>query len=115
MSKAEKEPIYNHSGILPVEYKVLVQVKSDDVNDQGERVLESGIVIPRQETEREEMARVEGLLIDIGGNAFEDWRGRQPKPGDVVLIAKYAGMVCKGRDEEEYRLCSDKDIAAIMR
>ena len=118
MSEVHNLPVadlYNQSGIIPVEYKVLVQIKSDDLNEKGERVLGSGIIIPSQTTEREEMAKVEGVLIDVGGNAFEDWSGLKPEPGTKVLISKYAGMTCKGQDDQEYRLCSDKDIAAILR
>lgn len=104
----------NESGIVPVEYKVLVKVQSANKNEHGEEVTASGLVIPKQLTEREEMAKVEGVLIDLGGNAFADWNGRKPKPGETVLISKYAGMTCKGVDEKEYRLCNDKDIAAIV-
>jgi len=104
----------NTSGIQPVEFKVLVVVKSADVNERGERVLASGLIIPKQETEREEMANTEGVLIAVGGNAFEDWSGPIPIPGAKVLISKFSGMMCKGVDGKEYRLCNDKDIAAVL-
>lgn len=110
----EVRSLRNESGILPVEYKVLVKVKASKKNKYGEEVTESGLVIARRTTEREEIAKVEAELIDVGGNAFEDWKGRIPKPGDSVLIAKYAGMVSKGANGEEYRLINDKDIAAIL-
>lgn len=110
-----KDKFFNRSGILPVEYKVLVKIKSDDKTEYGESKTKGGIIIAKQTTEREEMAKVEGTLIDIGGSAFDDWKGLVPKPGDQVLIAKYAGSVVEGLDEEEYRLCSDKDIAAIIK
>lgn len=109
-----EKPLHNESGIIPVEYKVLVKVATSNKNEFGEEVTESGIIVSKQTTEREEMAKVEGLLIDIGGNAFTDWTGRKPKPGDTVLISKYAGMTCEGMDEKEYRLCNDKDISAIL-
>ena len=31
-----------------------------------------------------------------------------------ILIGKYAGLVTPGKDDQEYRLCNDKDIGAIM-
>ena len=111
---AEEQVLQNKSGIVPVEYKVLIKVQTTNKNDKGEEVTDSGIVIPKQTTEREEMAKVEGTLIDFGGSAFSDWHGRSPKAGETVLISKYAGMTCKGVDKEEYRLCNDKDIAAIV-
>lgn len=103
----------NTSGIVPYEYKVLVKVKPSNKNANGEEVTKGGIVIAKQTTEREEMAKIEAVLIDFGGNAFEDWKGKIPKPGDVVIMAKYAGMMCEGNDGEEYRLINDKDIAAM--
>ena len=97
----------NKSGISPREYRVLV--KPDRVED----VTPGGIIIADETKERKQMAECRGLLVDIGGNAFEDWQDA-PKAGDRVLIAKYAGIVTKGDDGEEYRVCSDKDITAVL-
>ena len=98
----------NKSGILPVEYKVLV--KTDNVED----VSDGGIYLGNKQTERETLAQTSGTLIDVGGNAFEDWKGKLPEPGDRVMTAKYAGGIVEGVDGEEYRLMNDKDIAAII-
>lgn len=96
-------------GIHPVEYKVLV--RPDPVEEKSK----SGIILSVGEAkEREQMAQVKGTLIAIGGNAFEDWRGKVPQPGDRVMIAKYAGLVCRGEDNSEYRLCNDKDVSAVL-
>ena len=99
----------NKSGIEPVEYKVLIEPL--DVDEKTE----SGIVLAKSITDKEKMAQVKGTLIDIGGNAFEDWNGKVPKAGDGVYFAKYAGYVIKGIDGKEYRLANDKDISAIIR
>lgn len=98
----------NKSGIQPVEYKVLIKPEVVEERTAG------GLYLPDQSKDKEKMAQVKGVLVAIGGNAFEDWSG-SPKIGDTVYFAKYAGYVVKGEDGEEYRLANDKDIAAIIR
>ncbi len=97
----------NKSGMWPVEYKILVLPEAIEETSKG------GIVLAMKTTEREAMAQVRGTLIAVGGNAFEDWQGRVPQVGDSIWTAKYAGYVVKGVDGLEYRLCNDKDVAAI--
>ena len=98
----------NTSGLSPVEYKILI------VPEEVEKVSAGGIVMAVTTTERDKMAQVKGKLIAIGGNAFEDWKGRTPKVGDSVYYAKYAGIVVKGEDGRDYRLANDKDLTAII-
>lgn len=99
----------NKSGLVPVEYKILIE--PEDI----ERKTESGIILTEKVTDREKMAQVRGKLIAVGGNAFEDWQEPIPKVGDTISYAKYAGLVVKGKDEVEYRLANDKDITAIIK
>jgi len=99
----------NESGLLPVEYKILV------LPEEVERKTESGIILTEKITEREKMAQVRGKLVAIGGNAFEDWQDPIPQVGDTISYAKYAGLVVKGKDGVEYRLANDKDITAIVK
>lgn len=98
----------NSSGLNPVEYKILIEPEEVEQKSAG------GIVLAVSTTEKEKMAQVKGKLIAVGGNAFEDWAGNIPKPGDSVYFAKYAGYVIKGKDGKEYRLANDKDISAIV-
>lgn len=98
----------NTSGLAPVEYKVLIQ--PEDV----EKVSAGGIVMATTTTERDRMAQVKGVLVAVGGNAFEDWAEPVPKVGDSVYYAKYAGIMVKGEDGQEMRLANDKDITAII-
>lgn len=98
----------NLSGISPVEYKILVQI------EETETVTKGGIILTHDHKERADMAQVKGTLIAVGGNAFEDFRGSIPQPGDKVMIAKYAGLVSDGNDGRKYRICSDKDVAAVL-
>lgn len=103
--KEKVEPL-NPSGLVPVEYKVLIRLDPVEEKTMG------GIIKPT--VEREQMAETYATLIAIGGNAFEDWKEPLPKPGDRVVIDKYAGLPPKAGDIQDlYRLCNDKDICAI--
>lgn len=97
----------NHSGINPLDLRVLV--KPDPVDDKI-----GSIIIPDAERERRQMAECRALLVAVGENAFTEVAGKKPQPGDRVLLAKYAGIVTKGDDGEEYRLCNDADICAVL-
>ena len=94
-------------GVRPVEFKVLVKPDSID------KVTRGGIIIPPQRQVLDEMAQIRGIIVGIGGNAFEDWRDN-PQVGDKVYFAKYAGYLIVGNDGEEYRMLNDKDICGII-
>jgi chaperonin GroES len=98
----------NKSGLSPVEYKILIEPEEIETKSAG------GIVLVDKTTERDKMQQVRGKLIAVGGNAFEDWKGRVPEVGDYIWFAKFAGFVIKGKDGKNYRLANDKDIAAIV-
>jgi len=107
-SLPEVQEFINAAEIYPVDFKVLVRM------DPAEEVSEGGIITSTgEQTEREAMAQVRGQLIAVGSRAFCDWPGK-PRPGERVMIAKYAGLACEGYDGEEYRLCNDKDVAAVL-
>lgn len=99
----------NVSGIVPLEYRALVYL------DPVEEKTASGIIMPDVVREKEGAAATRATLMAVGGNCFEDWRdARKPEPGDAVLVSKYAGQLYKGLDGKEYRVCNDKDIAALL-
>jgi chaperonin GroES len=104
--------VKNESGILPIEYKVLVQPVEVDEKTKG------GIIIPDQTKERDQYAQMQGVLVASSPHAFtyENWENvpGKPKPGDKVLFAKYAGAVVDGKDGKKYRLVNDKDVAAVL-
>ena len=104
----------NTSGVWPMEYKVLVC--PDDILETDEvykSARSAGIELPQPASEREQMSQVKGVLVAAGGNAFEDWKGK-PRVGNRVMIGKYVGLMVTGDDGREYRLCNDKDIAAVL-
>lgn len=103
----------NSSGISPIEYKVLILADKVDEKSKG------GIIIPDESKDRKQFAQMEGVLVAVSPFAFtyENWSDReatQPKPGDRVLFAKYAGANVTGRDGVEYRMVNDKDVAAVL-
>jgi len=99
--------VENPSGLKPCEFKILV--KPDEVPTKcGE------LYVPLQVTEKERREQVFGTIVAVGGNAFEDWKEPIPRPGDRVLVAKYAGITQKGKDGEYYTILYDKDVAAIV-
>lgn len=103
----------NESGIYPTEYKVVV------LPDKAEEKTKGGVFIPDESKERQQYASIEGTLIAISPHAFtyEDWKDSEdlkPKAGDKVLFAKFAGIVRKGKDGNEYRIINDKDVVAVL-
>jgi co-chaperonin GroES (HSP10) len=108
--------VLNDSGLAPVEYKILIKPeKIEETDPTLARARALGLELTHDTTERERMAQVKGVLIAVGGNAFQDWNEPIPKVGDVVFYAKYAGMNVRAKDGAELRLCNDKDVSAIVR
>lgn len=99
--------IENTSGIVPIEYKVLVLI-----DKTAEKIGE--IYIPDSVKDQKDLAEVKGTLITHGGKAFEDFGDPKPKSGDRIMIAKYAGKLVKGADDKEYRIIQDKDVSSII-
>jgi chaperonin GroES len=108
----KKWPAPNASGIMPTEFKVLLKPKEVQEKTKG------GIILPDETKDRDQFAQMEGMIVAVSPLAFtysDDWGSHQPpKPGDRVLFAKYSGAKVTGKDGQEYRIVSDKDIAAVL-
>ena len=99
----------------PVEYKVLVKPdKIEETDPVVKRCNDLGIELPESEKAREKMKQITGTLIAVGGKAFEDFGDPSPVIGQKVYFAKYAGLVLKDDNEQEFRLMSDKDITGVL-
>lgn len=100
------------AGIAPMEYNVVVAPETIEQKTAG------GVYLPDSVKETQELAATRARLVAVSPHAFsyaDEWpEGSKPKVGDVVLTAKYAGTLYKGSDNREYRLCKDKDIAAVV-
>lgn len=103
----------NPSGIYPTEYKVLVRPEAIEEKTKG------GIIIPDATKERMQFATMRAVVIAVSPIAF-NYDDKLPddakaKPGDRVIVAKYAGVDADGADGVPYRLVNDKDVCAILR
>lgn len=100
----------NKSGIIPVGVSILV--KPDSI----EQTSASGIILStHSEHEREEMRQTDGVVIEIGPNAFFDEKTPRCVVGDRVVMTAFAGMRRIGNDDEWYRLINDNDVKAILK
>lgn len=102
----------NLSGIAPVEHKVLVLPKPVEEKTKG------GIILSDVTRDSAKYAEMEGSIVAVAPGAFnylteDEWQGQKPKPGDRIIIAKYAGVRVRGADGVEYVLVNDKDICAV--
>jgi chaperonin GroES len=109
MSRGDEREIMNHSGIQPLDLRVLVLPDPVEVKTAG------GIILPDQHKEREKYAMQHGTLVAVGENAWEEAASRssafvKPQPGDRVVISKYGGTMLTGTDGKEYRLMNDEDV-----
>lgn len=101
--------------IIPVWGRVVVKPHEIEETDE---VLKSakaaGIEIVNHERKREQFAQVEGDVVAVGGNAFEDWKGETPVVGDRVIYDKYAGFE-RVEDGVTYRVINDTDVIARLK
>lgn len=101
--------IENKSGLWPVGVSVLV------LPEQVEETSEGGIILATEtELDRHQMAQTDALVIAVGSLAWHDEPRPRCRVGDRVIIAKYTGMVRKGKDDLKYRLVNDTDVVAIL-
>ena len=101
-----------YQGIIPVEYKVLIQ--PDVVEDKSA----GGMYLPESARERQQYAMDRGTILAIGNGFFQELPGPRPEVGDKVVYSKYAGSVITitiDGKRTDCRLCNDKDICAILR
>lgn len=73
----------------------------------AEETTKSGIVIPGQNKEKPQQAEVVAV-----GPGTEEVK-MQVKAGDKVIYSKYSGTEVK-LDEEEYIICKQDDILAVI-
>lgn len=96
-------------GISPKGHRVLVLPDAIEVKTK------SGIITTTATQElREELAQVDGIVIELGNTCFHD----QPEPwckvGDRVIFGKYSGIIRKGNNGKTYRIINDLDIVGTV-
>jgi co-chaperonin GroES (HSP10) len=98
----------NNSGLSVRGHRVLV------LPEILEEKTESGIITRvAGYGDREQMAQVKGVIVSIGNTAWADQIEPWAELGDVVIFAKYSGIIHKGKDGKEYRVISDLDIVGV--
>ena len=94
-------------GITPKGHRLLI------LPEQVEETTASGIVrVTGTEKLREELAQVDGVVIEMGQTCFINEPRPWCKVGDTVIFAKYAGIMYKGKDGKTYRIINDDNIVA---
>ncbi len=97
---------FNDTGIAPVEFKCVVRL------DPVEETTPGGII--KVQTDREQMAHTQATLLAVGGNAFQDWDGLKPQPGNRIMITKYSGITREADPADLIRVIHDKEILAVL-
>lgn len=104
----EKMIMVNESGLKPLGRAVLVAPY------EPERV-QSLIVIPESIQGTQQMIEQRAVVIEVGTNCWCDEPTPRAKPGDKVLVARYAGYMATGtKDGKPYRFINDRDIFAAI-
>lgn len=98
----------NDTGIEPVDYKCVIRLFPAEEKTIG------GIIIPDDRKDRDQMAATRATLLACGGNAFKDWDGRKPVPGDRVEVSKYAGVTREADPTDLVRIIQDKEILGVL-
>ncbi len=98
----------NDTGSEPVEFRCVIRL------DPAEEKTIGGIIIPDDRKDRSQMAATRATLLACGGNAFQDWKGLIPVPGDRVEVSKYAGVTREADPTDLVRIIQDKEILAVL-
>ena len=78
---------------------------------EAEETTKSGIVLPGSAQEKPQIAEI--VEVGPGGNVDGNEVVMQVKPGDKVIVSKYAGTEVK-IDGEELTIVRQSDILAIV-
>lgn len=98
----------NDSGLKPLGRAVLV--KPYNAAPSG-----SLLVMPDSVQERDSLVEQRAIVIEVGANAWCDEPCPRAKPGDKVLISRFAGYLARGTsDDQLYRVINDRDIFAAI-
>lgn len=103
--------------VKPILHRILV--KPDKIEDKDEafkKAKAAGIIVHRDEREREQAAIDTGRVVAMGPTAFRDFGSENPlKEGDYVVYAKYGGKaIIDPEDDVKYVALNDEDVIAIL-
>lgn len=96
----------NKSGLVPLGRAVLIEPYEPEVR-------KSVIHIPDEIKGKGAMLEQRAVVVEAGPVAWADELVPRAKPGDKVIVARFAGFMAKGTaDGKQYRFVNDKDIFA---
>lgn len=102
--EVRKPVVKNPSGLHPLGLAVLVKPYEPEIK-------KSVIEIPDTVKERTAMVETRAIVIEAGPEAWRDESKPRARPGDKVLISRFAGVMAIGvKDGERYRIVNDRDI-----
>lgn len=98
----------NESGLKPLGRAVLIEPYTPERK-------ESIIVLPDAVQSQHQMVDQRAVVIEVGPNCWCDEPVPRAKPGDKVLVARFAGFMAQGTsDGKQYRFVNDRDIFAAI-
>lgn len=103
--------------IKPILHRILVQPdKLEDKDETFRKAKEAGIIVHRDEREREQAAIDTGRVVAMGPTVFRDFQADNPlKVGDYVVYAKYGGKaIIDPETDVKYVALNDEDVIAIL-
>jgi len=110
MSLWRRNEVINESGIYPVGHRVLILPEQIEEKTEGGIILHTG-----SQKAREEMAQINGVVVELGTTAYSDQPSTWCELGDKVIFGKYSGLIYDGQDGKKYRILNDLDVVAIVK
>lgn len=96
----------NNSGLKPLGRAVLIEPYVPERKN-------TLIQLPDEVMAKDLSIEMRAIIIEVGPRAWMDEDQARAKPGDKVLVSKFAGVMAVGTaDGKQYRLINDKDIFA---
>lgn len=94
----------NETGLHPLGVAILIEPYEPEKKT-------SIIALPDPVKERFAMIEARAVVLEVGPEAWGDEKSPRAKPGDKVLVTKYAGYAAQSpKDGKLYRLVNDRDV-----
>ena len=105
----------NKSGFTPLADSIVVLCDVAPDKTSGNLFITADVQL------RQQMMAETGVVVAIGSGAFlwlsdrtRPWEGLRPEVGNRIVFERYAGREQTGLDGQQYRLMSDRCVAALM-
>jgi co-chaperonin GroES (HSP10) len=98
----------NTSGLMPLGRAVMIKPYEPEIA--------AGLIqLPDSVKATGLMLEQRAIVVAVGECAWDDEKVPRAKPGDKVIVTKFAGYMAVGpKDGLQYRLVNDRDIFARM-